>query len=232
MHWPNLCICLLTYDRLQYAERTLRSTLNNVRYSGRLAIHIGDDGSGKEYQDHLWQLAGAFPQVASLGLTDSQRGGYGRNYNLAMADIRQHSSIILPLEDDWELHRPLDLDPLVMVLSDPRVGCIRLGYLGFSAEYLEGKMAHIAGATYFLLDPDGGEHHVFSGHPRLETVEWQRTLGPWPEGLEPGATEFDVCWRRESREGVAWPADLIHPSGDLFGHFGTIKAPELEKVRA
>ena len=48
-------------------------------------------------------------------------------------------------------------------------------------------------------------------------------LGRWPEGLNAGATEFEVCYRFESRVGVAWPLD-VRPHGSLFGHFGAVQA--------
>src|SRR3989304_424094 len=130
--WPKVCILLLTYNRQVYAERTLRSALDNIHYSGSLSVHIADDGTGPAYRQHLFELAGGYSQVRGVGVTDAGRGGYGRNFNLATQTIHLHSQIVLPLEDDWELIRLLDLDSLVLALNDPRVGCIRLGYLGLT----------------------------------------------------------------------------------------------------
>lgn len=224
--WPNLCICLLTYDRLEYAQRTLRAALDNLSYSGRVSVHIADDGTGEEYRQSLFELAGGYEQVAGVSISNSERGGYGRNYNLAMQTIHNHCSIILPLEDDWQLLRPLNLDSLVQALADDRIGCIRLGYLGFTREYMAGGMISTSGAIYFLISPEADEPHVFSGHPRLETVEWERAVGPWPEGLDPNETEFAVCHNTAARQGVVFPVDLIHPYGNLFAHIGAYEAGE------
>lgn len=220
--FPPLCIILLTYNRLEYALKTLYSTLDYVRYSGRLSVHIADDGSPEGYRERLAAAAASYARVAEVGMTNGARGGYGHNYNLATQAVHESAQLVLPLEDDWQLTRPLDLDRLALALLDPwrRIGCIRLGYLGYT-QPLFGEFVVAGGDHYVLLNPASPEPHVFAGHPRLETVEWERTVGPWAEGLNPGATEVEVCRRPAARRGVAWPADLAHPWGDLFAHIGS-----------
>lgn len=232
MDYPPFCLLLLTYDRKDYAVRTLRSALDSLSYSGPVSVHIADDGSGEAYQQELHAIAGGYANVDSVCVTDSQRGGYGRNYNLALQAIHTHSEIVLPLEDDWELVQPLDLDPLVEALSEGAFGCIRLGYIGYTQE-LRGSFLRQSGRMYIALDPDSPEPHVWAGHPRLETREWQRKVGPWPEGVhDPGTTEFMVAQTREAREGVVWPVDLVHPRGNLFAHIGTIQARNNQREEA
>ena len=85
------------------------------------------------------------------------------------------------------------------------------------------------GLWWLALDPDSPEPHVFAGHPRLELAEWERYVGPWPEGLAAGPTEFEVAHRREARMGVAWPIDLIKPTGDAFVHIGTVPTATMEE---
>jgi len=224
MTWPNVCIILLTYERLEYAKRTLKLALDGIAYSGRLSVHIADDGSGPGYIDELVQLAGCYPHLTGISTTNAERGGYGKSYNMATMVVHHDNPVLLPLEDDWELLRPLNLDPLIETLgAGAGIGCIRLGYLGFTQD-LRGRFVHAGGGTYLLLDEDSPEPHVFSGHPRLETRAWAREVGPWPEGLGAGATEFAVCHRPQARRGIAWPTDLVLTSGNLFGHFGAIQA--------
>lgn len=225
MDWPNLCVCLLTYNRLEFAIRTLRSALDNLHYSGELRVHIADDGSGEEYCEELRTLAGGYPNVVSTGISDSQRNGYGANYNLAMQTIHGHSQIVLPLEDDWQLLAPLDLDPLVLALGEGQFGCIRLGYLSLTQK-LWGELIIANGIIWLLFDPMSHEPHVFAGHPRLETAGWEKEVGPWPEEYDPNTTEFVVCHRVEARRGVVWPISLLTSSGGLFAHIGTYEAGE------
>mgnify|MGYP001614087095 CR=1 FL=1 len=119
--------------------------------------------------------------------------------------------------------RPLDLDTLVGALQEQQFGCIRMGYIGWTQElrsiFISANKQH-----YLLFDPESPEPHVWAGHPRLELREWQRFVGPWPEGHDPGTTEFIVSQRPEARQGVVWPVDLIHPYGNLFVHIGTLQA--------
>lgn len=219
MEWPRVCVLLLTYNRLDCAEKTLRSTLDNLVYSGPLCVHIADDGTGPEYREKLVQLAGGYAHIQGVGVTSSEQGGYGLNYNLATQIVHLHSSIVLPLEDDWELLRSLDLDPLVLALAENKFGCIRLGYIGIT-QPMRGELVAANGMLWLLFDPASEERHVFAGHPRLETVEWEKSVGPWPEQLDPNMTEFNVCAILGARCGVVWPICILPASGGLFVHIG------------
>lgn len=234
--WPRCTVVLLTYeDGLRNtAERTLRAALDGLRYSGELAVHIADDGSVPGHVAALRAIAGGYPHVVACGASDAQRRGYGASWNLATQQVHLGGpGIVLPLEDDWVLSRPLDLDPLVETLDDwGRYGvrCIRLGYLGFT-QPLRGEVAHTPAGPVLRFDPDSPERHICAGHPRLETTAFERAVGPWAEGLAPGATEFDWCHRREARIGVAWPMDLGPASmraDSLFVHIGAHALGELE----
>lgn len=221
-----ITICLLTYNRLLYARRTLESALNHIKYDGNLAWHIADDGSPAGYVD---ELATMFigKHITNFTCSNSERGGYGANYNLAMQTIHPWSEFVLPLEDDWELLRDLDLGKLSSDLLVLGGGCVRLGYIGFT-QSLHGKFKAAPNGMYLRLDRDSDEPHVFAGHPRLETTEWSRLVGPWTEGLGAGATEFEVAHRSAARERVFWPLDLVHPRGDLFAHIGTERAEDID----
>ena len=231
--WPTVAIVLLTYEPgapepRGTAERTLRSTLDNIRYSGPLDVHIADDGSVEGHTAHLHALAGGYESVRNVGITNAERGGYGKSYNLAMQAVHASALILLPLEDDWELLRDLNLDPLVHALVDGFGGieCLRLGYIGFTQE-LRGSLFQTAAGIVLRFDDDSPEPHVFAGHPRLETRDFERRVGPWPEGLAAGKTEFEVSQRPEARLGVGFPLDVLHPRGDLFAHIGTLELGEL-----
>ena len=222
-----VAIMLLTWgglpERREYARRTLDALIANIRCAGPIFLHVADDGSPDDHRADLISRAEASGRFAGVTSTDSQGLGYGVNYNDATHVVHDLAEFILPIEDDWELTRDLDLDPLIEALADPRIGCIRLGYLGFT-EGFRGETIHAAGHTYLLLAPDSPDPHVFSGHPRIETRTWERHVGLWPEGLNPGATEWEVAHRPEAREDVAWPLDLVLAYGSLFGHVGTVQA--------
>lgn len=213
----RITIVLLTYKRLDYALVTLDSTLRNAHYGGDLEVHIASDGDNDDYLDALKAVCLPYGIVPTS--SNSQRGGYGRNYNLATQLVHIHTDYVLPLEDDWELTRELDLNVYVDALEELKAGCIRMGYIGFT-QPLRGEFQFAVGRQWLRLDPSSPEPHVFAGHPRLETVGFERSVGPWPEGLEPGATEFAVAHIAESRQGVIWPVQEINTRGDMFVHIG------------
>lgn len=219
----RLCIMLLTYaeslesPRASYAYSTLTSALTYIHTSEEVAVHIADDGSPQEYRDFLRETAGGYSWVAAIGESNAERRGYGASYNLATQHIHPGTDYVLVLEDDWILNDRLYLDGHMRALDTGVFGCIRLGYLG-TTQTLIGHVRHVADESYWMLHPDSPEPHVFAGHPRLETVAWQRQAGPWPEGLNPGETEFAVAQR--VRNGIVYPVYNAQP----FHHIGTVQA--------
>lgn len=206
-------------DRFLYAQKTLSSALKNIKYNGPIDVHIADDGSPEENRNALFEMARAAGFDATVSNSDGR--GYGANYNAATQVVHSRADYVLPLEDDWELVRPLDLNLFVPALKV--FGCVRMGYIGFTQE-LRGTFHTVAGAIWLRLYEHSREPHVFAGHPRLETVEWERRVGPWPELLAPGRTEFEVAHIPEARMHVCWPLEYVRPSGDLFAHIGTTRS--------
>lgn len=212
-----ITVCLCTYNRLAYAQATLRSISDNLQVTGDLNLHIADDGSPPGYVEALLSEAGRFKRVT---VSDAQRGGYGRNVNLATQTLHKFDDVILMLEDDWVLIRPTSFDDLIAA-ARATDGTIRLGYIGFT-DTLRGVLEFHAGQLLLEFDAYSPEKHVFAGHPRLETVSRQREMGPWPEGLNPGHTELTICGRKAVRHNVFWPMSVNPHSGyGLFAHIGT-----------
>ncbi len=245
---PAVAIVLYTYDRLSTAQQTLRALAAFLLYDGPLILHIADDGSpdlpeGADgegevaYVEELRQFAeGILLDTSDVMTTVSDRMGYGGSYNAASQVTHAYAEVLLPLEDDWELSRPFDITPLVRALQDPRVNCIRLGYIGYT-QALRGEIIDVTIegdhlGKFLLFDEDSPERHVFAGHPRLETREFQKAVGPWPERIQAGQTEFDVSGRPESRKGVVWPLDLGLPGSQrrdsLFRHIGADGKGEID----
>lgn len=226
-------IALLTYaptfdhPRAEYAKTTLTTALSYIDPGpgNELHVHIADDGSDPAHVAQLKEIAAEYGYEATV--TNAERGGYGKSYNLMMQALHSSCDLIMPLEDDWELTRILKLEHAVKVLDDPTSGIrsIRLGYMGQTQE-LRGSVMFKHGQTYLLLDPASPEPHVFCGHPRIETVDYEKDVGAWPEGLRAGETEWEITKRWPARTGVAWPLDLMIPAsqdwGCMFAHIGAV----------
>jgi hypothetical protein len=215
----------MQHPRCSYARRTLQATLESQAlkaYPGEVYVHIADDGSPDEHATRLCDFASEYLHVRGVTTSNSQCRGYGANYNQATHEFHWRGGLVLVLEDDWELtDREFDLNTYARVLQNDaqRVGCIRLGYIGFTAEF-RCSIISSEQRLFLLFDPDSSERHVFSGHPRLESVAWQRYAGLWPEGLNPGATEFAVAGNPKARHGVVWPIAGNGP----YAHIGTVTA--------
>lgn len=218
----RLVCCLLTYNRFDYAKATVEAFFKNVKRKPHL--HIADDGSPDGYVKELAQLA---KKLGAYGVTttNSERGGYGRNVNLATQIVHQIADYVVMLEDDWKLFKPLDLDEYIDDFENiPEIDCIRLGYLSWT-QPMWGHLRCGTGHKYLLLDGNSPEPHVFAGHPRMERVSYQREVGEWPEGLDPNQTEFSVAHNRRARTGVAWPLGLDPNEGyGMFCHIGSERA--------
>lgn len=218
-----ISVVLLTYNRLDYAKRTLKSLAVNLRTREEIKWCIASDGDSEAYLADLSAVANDKITGTVATITNSQRGGYGKNYNLAMQNAHE-AEYIIPVEDDWDLLKPLDVDAVIRDMQLLDIGCARLGYIGYTQE-LRGRFAPgVACGQWLILDADSPEPHVFAGHPRVETRDWARSVGPWPEGLLPGETEFTVAKLPAARQRVAWPLDLVKPAGDLFAHIGSVRS--------
>lgn len=229
----KIAIVLLTAgtheNRTKYAKATLISVLARLETSHDLHLHIGDDGSPQGHVEQLLEIAEEYSYIPGTTISNSGGIGYGANYNLAMKYVHEHvldeHDFVLPLEDDWELTRPFNIDPIVHVLADRVFDSVRMGYIGYT-QRLVAEFVYHCDNHYLWLRDDSEEPHVFSGHPRLETVEYQKHVGPWPEGLQPGETEWAVATTiPESRHKIGYP---LWAAGDvkngIFAHIGTVKS--------
>lgn len=229
----KIAIVLLTAgtkpERTRYAEATLKSVLTRLHSESghELALYIGDDGSPPSHMESLYEIYADLWGNGDLPtITNSGGVGYGSNYNLAMQGAHKWADYILPLEDDWELTRDFDIDPIAHVLQDGVFDSVRLGYIGYTQKLICEFVYHCDRHYLWLLDDLSEEPHVFSGHPRLETVAYQKRVGPWPEGLTPGETEWYVATKMpEARKKVGYP---LWAAGDVkngvFAHIGTEKS--------
>jgi len=216
----TLSISLFTWNRLDYAKRTITALGENLRVDEDVHFHIADDGSPPGYVEELRGVASRFWD--NITSSNTRRRGYGASFNASTLFTHERSDVILNLEDDWELCREFNPAPILAVLRSGLFGCVRVNYIGWTNDLLCRFVISPDGLKWLELLPDSPETHVFSGGPRFAHCDWERRVGLWPEGLPAGVTELEVAGRPEARRGVAWPVDLVKPSGDLFQHIGTI----------
>lgn len=209
-----IVVILLTFERTDYALRTIAAARRLLRYPD-LRWYVADDGSP---QEHIDQVLQALDGAELVGWHTLPGGTYGANANQAWEAAHAISTLSFWLEDDWELSRELDLRPYAdLLMDDERFGMIRLGYLNLGMAGL--TLGH-AGRLYWWLNRESPEAYVFTGHPSLRHRRFREAYGPYTEGRRPGETELDYCWsfRTKPGPGILWPAALGE-YGD-FGHIG------------
>lgn len=209
-----IVVILLTYERTDYAVRTLAAARKYLRYPD-LRWYLADDGSREEHCDTILAAAKGLNLAGRHTLAG---GTYGANANRAWQEAAKVSRLTLFLEDDWELRSELDLRPFAdLLMEDERFGMVRLGYLNLGMAGLTfGSHGHL----YWWLNRQSPEAYVFTGHPSLRHQRFWDAYGPYTEGRQPGETELDMAWQFRTREGpgIVWPAEL--GANGLFGHIG------------
>jgi hypothetical protein len=211
---PFVAIVMPTFQRTEYAIRTLRALRDNLKYDAK-GIYIADAGS---QEDHIRDVLGALGDLHLLGW---HTGIYsaGQNWNLAWVKALDAADLVLWVEDDWELRQPLDITPYVRLLLERQdVGMVRLGYMA-------------VGLDLFSVGHDG--HHYlqmqrstqcgFAGHPHLKHRRFFEAYGVYTVGLNPGDTELDYDSKFRSKVGpeIWWPIEV--GGWGAFAHIGIKK---------
>jgi len=213
---PLMVICLLTYNRLPLALRTIDGIDNRLKYSGELAWYLADDGSDPDQYDVLAaRLAGRMVE------SHHARLGPGPSWTLAAQRSLLYSDLIFWLEDDWELRRDLDVTPYVrLLLEKPEVGMVRLGHLPVG---LLCDTVGYDGRHYLNVRKE--MQYVYSGNPSIRHRRHFDAYGYYAsDHRTAGENELfhDGAVRSRSGPQVWWPVDL--GGWGIFGHTGEQKA--------
>jgi glycosyltransferase involved in cell wall biosynthesis len=180
---PLVVVTLLTYQRTNYALRTLESVLDRMTGPGPIHFYIADDGSPDP--QHVDSLLALVPPARLFGY-HSERLGPGANWNKAQAQtFGAGVELILWLEDDWVLLEDLDLSPWVELLEvNSAVGLVRLGVLAVGSD-----LRSVGYAGRFYLEYAPTTQYAYSGNPHLRHARFWHAYGPYPTGFAAGDTE-------------------------------------------
>lgn len=218
-----IVIILLTYERTEYAARTIHAACKYLRYPD-LRWYIADDGSSQKHIDTIRTTLEFYSDpsyargISICGSHTIPNGTYGANANRAMEFAHTVSPLTLWLEDDWELTRPLDLYPYAALLMEQeQFGMVRLGYLNID---VAGLSMGYSGHLYWWLNRDSPSGYVFTGHPSLRHKRFHDAYGKYPEGLKPGETELGMAWQYKSNPGPGILYPVAMGEYGPFGHIG------------
>lgn len=221
----HLTVALITYKRTDYAVRTIQA-LNRCLQYPRWSWYISDDGSGSEHHNavHDACLATDHPIIGH----HNEAISYGSGANTALQYAFDAGQLVLMLEDDWELTRPMDMWKWAALLMErPDIGMVRMGYLNNG---LSGTLIDHKGSLYWNLDDTESKHHsimAFAGHPALIHQRYFDSYGTYPEKWQPGETELRMAWQFAATPvgpAIVWPAEL--GAAGPFAHIGGVQSYE------
>lgn len=216
---PSVGIILLTYQRTDYARRTIASVCKHLRYSGDLYWYVADDGSTKHHFDEV--RACIISNGGSLygAHQTGEVRGYGVNANKAWVFLhKQAMDVTFWLEDDWVMVRDFDITPHVKTLLDGYAGMIRTTYIPLGSMMTS---VYFNNQYYLSLVKDG--LYTYSGNPHLKHHDFALSYGLLPEGRNPGDTEiaYDHIVRHSEGSPIFVPAEVHSPP---FIHIGEEKS--------
>lgn len=225
MDLPKVAIVMVTYERTEYAVRTVQGIARNLLYPEHLlGWYIGDDGSALE---HIGAITEEIPyQHTFIGQhSEKFRPGTnhcGQSWNMALRAALDWAHIVLWLEDDWDLQRPLSIEPYVRLLMEkPEVGMVRLGHLPVGS-----ALTSIGHDGVHYLRYEKTTQYAYSGNPSLRHRRFVETYGFFAEDKNPGEVEVDLDDRVRANHGpeIWWPVDI--GGWGVFAHIGAEKSFE------
>lgn len=213
---PAIWILLTTYKRTDLARRTIRGVLDNLIYpKPKVGFFVADDGSG---DDHLFQVCAEIGPDYYVQIYNGKRRGVGHNMNVGLAWIWQYSPLAFVLEDDWQLTRPLEIEPYVhLLINHAEIGMVRMGYLSAG---LQGDIVSEEGKLWLKFRPNGYQY-IYAGHASLRHKRLHDSVGMFSEGLAPGVNELDFCSKYNAQAhapAIVWCMDYPHIGP--FAHIG------------
>lgn len=205
MDYPDISVVIATYERGNLLIQSLEHLRLNLEYAGKVNYVLADDGN----LDETARLIRAefasedFDKGFRWEIVGGERLGLGGNVNRALKAIK--TDIVLQLQDDYFLRRPLDLTPHVeKLLADPTAGWIRLRLLNgqrFTASIED---------RYWRVNWFSDEGYICSDQPHIKHMRFHQHFGYYPEGLRVADTENEWCWRvRQEAQDKGGPGVLI-----------------------
>jgi hypothetical protein len=208
-------ILLTTYQRTEYAIRTIRALKNKFHWPN-IGWWISDDGSPP---GHVEALVHEIGPSYNIQFYNSARKGVGHGMNVSLQKIFDLTPLVLVMEDDWELNVDLDMTPYVSLLeNNSEMGMIRFGYI---SPNIQATTISAEGKLFWRFDPNG-EQYRFSGHPALRHARFHQVYGYYDEGLSAGYTELSMCGKVNAAPNgpsILYPVEC--GAYGFFGHIGT-----------
>jgi glycosyltransferase involved in cell wall biosynthesis len=216
-----ITVIIPTYNRLEILGGTIDYLDKNLKYGGGIHILIGNDG---ELVPSKW-----FGRNTTC--IDSPKKGLGANLNMLLQ--KAETDIVLQMDDDHHLVKPLDINQFVKDLIEFKnnTGWIRI-FLGTEEDLNNDDPFYQFSAKmqgrYWIPAPGVDELYIPSNRPHLKRRDFHAYYGLYKENLKLGETETEFCHRYADLHLKGWgDRDHSHvvipvaaPSFDTWQHVG------------
>lgn len=235
---PKLAIILLTYQRTEYAIRTIQGIIHHLDYPNR-GWYIADDGSSDYHTEAILDLLNFHKEYIIGHHSHRFSPCCGKGWNFAIKSALEYSDYMLIMEDDWVLSGNFDMNPdnhpgqfninpyicggkfnpapyIEMLGQREDVGMVRLGGIavGNNVELIGHNGHH-----YIKYHRD--RQYAYSGNPHIRHKRFIEAYGLYSEAeLNPGELELEFDGRFRTTDGPdIWrPYDI--PGWGIFHHVG------------
>jgi glycosyltransferase involved in cell wall biosynthesis len=197
--WPDVAVCIPTFNRAATVRRTVELLFSNLHYQGDISVYVGCDGDD-DTEDQLKQI-NVNPFYRGLVIFNDRAGGIGANINRLVSNALLKHDYIVTLDDDHHLISRLTLDRHVLKLRDDlSAGRIHLLMEAQGDEHFDnyGFRATLDENHYWRVDWDSPEHFIMSFRPNITHRRWWDVMGFLPEGMKTGETEW--AYARQVKE--------------------------------
>lgn len=215
----RIAVVLVTHNRLKYSIPTVDFVCKNLHFNGEIGWYVGDDsGEIDGVKEIIKVIEKNKLPIIGYHCEDFTPGNHfcGTSWNFAQSKGWEWADIILWLEDDWELKKPLDITPYFKILVENKgVGMIRLGHLPVGSDL---HSVGYDGIHYLRYEKTTS--YAYSGNPALKHKRFYNAYGDFPMSAHPGNIEvaFDIHVRQTSGPEIWWPVDL--GGYGVFSHIG------------
>ncbi len=191
-----ITVIIPTYNRPEILVHTVQKVQRNLVYDGPTSILIGDDGDDLKIKDSIgFHLVG--DRSMPVQFLDGPKRGLGANLNMLLEKVE--TDIVLQMDDDHLLSKPLDITQYVIDMRNPEfnMGWIRL-FLGEPADVYNLKTYYKFKAAsygpYWYVDTESPTLYLASNRPHLKRVDMHRKhFGWYLENVKLGKTEEGFC---------------------------------------